>query len=457
MREGRPERSSGAMEAAALKDEGNASFKAGEFVAAIDAYTRALELDPRLHLCFSNRSAAYLKLGCSADKDEAGRAELLEKALADASKCVELEPAWAKGYSRQAAVLQELKLWDEAVAACQTGLEMSSDTALEKMRAEVLSRCFSAKLRGTWHGTVDEVLGGYDQEMEFLDETSVRVAVLGRSIIGRYWVDAGQEPRHLNIQVPMQEAPPGMPPPPPVPYIARIDDAGLHICCPFMTMDRPTHFEGPGYCLMHPGSGNQDPEGSEVADLSPEERLLHCAKELARALPDRKMEEVTSMDSEETTREKLMAQVKFESSMFAVQKKFGEEVMKKVLGATRQGTVPPALVGTPELRELEQKLSACGILETGDEAPPPRPPPQRPAPAPAPPAAQAEKAAAGSGGSGSAAKGLASPKEEPSSGGSKATGGGASSSGGLQAALALTTLGTALVVLALVAWQRRKR
>lgn len=363
--------------AASLKEEGNTFFKNGEYLAAIDAYSKSLDLEPEQHFCFSNRSAAYLKLGCSSNQADASVADFLEKALADANKCVEINPSWPKGYSRQAAALQELKRWDEAVAACQNGLQTSKDAALEKMLVEVLSRRFQSQLKGIWHGTVDDNLGGYDQEMEFLDETQVRVAVLGRSIVGKYWVDGAENPQHLNIQVPMQEAPPGMPPPPPVPYIAKIDSEGLHICCPFMTMDRPAKFEGPGYCLMLRGPGSGDNDAPGMTDLTHDEKLLECARELIKALPEGKIEEVSQHDTEESTREKLMAQVRFESSMFTVQKRFGEEILKEVLGATRPGSTPASLAGSKELRDLEQKLNVCGLLEAGDElgpAAPPRPP-----------------------------------------------------------------------------------
>lgn len=272
---------------------------------------------------------------------------------------------------------------------------MSKDAALEKMLIEVLSRRFQSQLKGIWNGTVDENLGGYDQEMEFLDDTQVRVAVLGRSIVGKYWVDGAENPQHLNIQVPMQEAPPGMPPPPPVPYIAKIDSAGLHICCPFMTMDRPTKFEGPGYCLMLHGPSSSDNDAPGMMDLSHDERLLACARELINALPEGKIEEVSQHDTEESTREKLMAQVRFESSMFTVQKKFGEEILKEVLGATRPGSNPSSLAGSKELRDLEQKLNVCGLLDAGDDvgpAAPPRPPPTAPTKEQAPlnPAASAD-------------------------------------------------------------------
>lgn len=343
--------------AAALKEKGNAKFKAGEYQAAVEAYTQSLELEPGQHLCYSNRSAAYLKLGGSA-----------EQALRDAEQCVALAPNWAKGYSRQAAALQELKRWEDALAACERGISLTSDDSLRKTLEEVQNRRFCSHLQGTWHGTVTADLGGYDQEMEFLDSASVRVEVLGRSIIGRYWVNATVDPHHLNIQVPMQDMPPGMPAPPAVPYIARVDDAGLHICCPYMRLERPDKFEGPGYCLMAPGSLGKD-DNAEIGKLSYDEQLRLCARELTAALPDSKLEEVQQDDDEDHTRDKLMAQVKFESSMFAVQKRFGEVVMKEVLGATKGGgEVPKALEDAPELRGLISKLRNCGILDDGDAA-----------------------------------------------------------------------------------------
>eukprot|EP00413_Alexandrium_margalefii_P020873 CAMPEP_0204568600 /NCGR_PEP_ID=MMETSP0661-20131031/37282_1 /ASSEMBLY_ACC=CAM_ASM_000606 /TAXON_ID=109239 /ORGANISM="Alexandrium margalefi, Strain AMGDE01CS-322" /LENGTH=208 /DNA_ID=CAMNT_0051576641 /DNA_START=1 /DNA_END=624 /DNA_ORIENTATION=+ len=204
--------------------------------------------------------------------------------------------------------------------------------------------------------------------MEFMDEKNVRVQVLGRALVGRYWVVATEEPHHLNIQVPMTDAPPGMPPPLPVPYIAKIDGEGLHICCPFMSMDRPTRFEGPGFCLMRGGPLGKVEEGAETANLSPEEQLLQCAKDLAQALPESKLEELSQTDSEEAAREKLMMQVRFETSMYGVQKKFGEEVMKKVLEATRAGPVPAALEDSAELRRLRERLKDCGLLEAIEAA-----------------------------------------------------------------------------------------
>ena len=54
---------------------------------AIEAYSKAIALEEN-HIFYSNRSAAYLTKGDA------------EKALADAITCLELNPDFVKGYSR---------------------------------------------------------------------------------------------------------------------------------------------------------------------------------------------------------------------------------------------------------------------------------------------------------------------------------------------------------------------
>jgi hypothetical protein len=343
-------------DAAALKEQGNERFKAKDFQAAIDAYSKSLELNSNQHLCYSNRSAAYLKLGGCDDK-----------ALSDAEKCVELKPDWAKGYRRVLDALFQLKRSEEATALLQKGIKNMEGTddrdGLEKALKEVPQNVFKHALSGVWHGTVNEVLGGYDQEMEFLDADSVRVEVLGRSIVGRYWVDVGQEPFHLNIQVPCGEVPPGMPPPPPVPYIARIDEVGLHLCCPYLKMERPTEFVGPGYVLMKQGSMTKV-DDAEVANLSRKEKYQRCVQELLKVMPSTKLEEPRASDSEDAAGEKLMSQVRFESSMYSVCRLYGEDVVKDVLAACKDKSIPREMESIKEdIAQLTEKLRICGILE----------------------------------------------------------------------------------------------
>jgi len=68
--------------------------------------------DPSDPVLFSNRSAAYAKLGQFKD------------ALLDANKCIELDATWPKGYSRRGAAYMGLKSWGAALGAFEEGLKL---------------------------------------------------------------------------------------------------------------------------------------------------------------------------------------------------------------------------------------------------------------------------------------------------------------------------------------------
>ena len=99
------------------KAKGNAALQANNLDEAIECYTKAIELDGSNHVFFSNRSAAYLKKGET------------QKALDDGSKCIDLNPTWAKGYSRKGAALHTMKKYDEAMGVYEAGLEKSPGDA----------------------------------------------------------------------------------------------------------------------------------------------------------------------------------------------------------------------------------------------------------------------------------------------------------------------------------------
>lgn len=44
-----------------LKDKGDAMHRSSNYRAAINAYTKALEIDASLSVCYANRAASYLK------------------------------------------------------------------------------------------------------------------------------------------------------------------------------------------------------------------------------------------------------------------------------------------------------------------------------------------------------------------------------------------------------------
>ncbi|KAI9022487.1 hypothetical protein DFJ74DRAFT_93060 [Hyaloraphidium curvatum] len=111
-----------------LKAKGNKAFASGDYDGAVKAFTEAIAVDPKNHVLYSNRSAAYASLHDYA------------KALEDAQKTVSLKPDWAKGYSRQGAALHGLKRFDEAEKAYREGLKIEPENAQLKKGLEEVER-----------------------------------------------------------------------------------------------------------------------------------------------------------------------------------------------------------------------------------------------------------------------------------------------------------------------------
>lgn len=110
------------MAAEQAKDRGNRSFSAGNYADAVASFSEAIALHARsgegnAHVYYSNRSAAYLKLGDGA------------KALADAEQCVTLKRDWTKGYSRKGAALYHLGRYADAYRAYKDGLALEASNA----------------------------------------------------------------------------------------------------------------------------------------------------------------------------------------------------------------------------------------------------------------------------------------------------------------------------------------
>jgi hypothetical protein len=99
------------------KAKGTEAFQAGRFAEAIEHYTKAIDLGAT-HVLYSNRSAAYGGIG------------KWEEALKDATKCVEMQPDWGKGYGRKGAALHGLGQYDAAIAAYEKGLTVEPGLAM---------------------------------------------------------------------------------------------------------------------------------------------------------------------------------------------------------------------------------------------------------------------------------------------------------------------------------------
>jgi len=96
------------------KKKGNEAFKNADWDLAIKEYNKAISLDNKQPAYFSNRAACWSSKGNH------------ESALADASRCLELDPAFVKGYSRKGKALFDLSRLDEAEEAYKAGLEVEA-------------------------------------------------------------------------------------------------------------------------------------------------------------------------------------------------------------------------------------------------------------------------------------------------------------------------------------------
>ncbi|KAA0061672.1 serine/threonine-protein phosphatase 5 [Cucumis melo var. makuwa] len=86
-----------------LKSQANEAFKAHKYAQAIDLYTQAIELNGQNAVYWANRAFAHTKL------EEYG------SAIQDASKAIEIDPKYSKGYYRRGAAFLAMGKLKEAL------------------------------------------------------------------------------------------------------------------------------------------------------------------------------------------------------------------------------------------------------------------------------------------------------------------------------------------------------
>mmetsp|Transcript_11624 Transcript_11624/g.32766 ORF Transcript_11624/g.32766 Transcript_11624/m.32766 type:complete len:515 (-) Transcript_11624:435-1979(-) len=99
------------------KMKGGEAFKAGKWAKALEHYCECIELDPEDYINWSNRAAVH--------RHQAN----FEEALADATKCTELNPEFVKGWARIGGANLALRRFDAAEEAFQHGLTLEPDNA----------------------------------------------------------------------------------------------------------------------------------------------------------------------------------------------------------------------------------------------------------------------------------------------------------------------------------------
>jgi len=132
-----------------FKAKGNEFFKARQFAQAIEWYTKAIDVDPRIveaAALYSNRAASYVGL------------KEIEKALRDADAVIALKPDWVKGYFRKGTAYEEKgdidlaeKFYTQALGKEKENQDISKkvqyfrDRIMARNKAMTPAKCKTAK------------------------------------------------------------------------------------------------------------------------------------------------------------------------------------------------------------------------------------------------------------------------------------------------------------------------
>ena len=82
---------------------------------AIQDYTKAINLNPKLVETYNNRGNAYYRKG------------ELDTAIQDYTKAIELNPEYARAYYNRGAAWLHLREWEKAKVDLSTGKDMGND------------------------------------------------------------------------------------------------------------------------------------------------------------------------------------------------------------------------------------------------------------------------------------------------------------------------------------------
>lgn len=131
-------------EAVAAKQAGNQAWGQGDWSEAVSQFSAAIEAggDAQFQkVLYSNRSAAYLKMGNK------------EKALSDANSCIALDNNWVKGYSRKGDALLSMKRYTDAYNAYNSGLRVApNDTTMKEKSEQAMKAIRSSAASSSYSG-----------------------------------------------------------------------------------------------------------------------------------------------------------------------------------------------------------------------------------------------------------------------------------------------------------------
>ena len=114
------------------KEKGNEKFKEGDFHAALKHYTEAIARDPKNHKLYSNRCAAFQKIG------------QMPAALEDCEKCIAIDPTFVKIYNRKGSIQFFLKEYHKCTDTFQKVIDLEPVRILHTEHSTVDPTRFAA-------------------------------------------------------------------------------------------------------------------------------------------------------------------------------------------------------------------------------------------------------------------------------------------------------------------------
>mmetsp|Transcript_615 Transcript_615/g.628 ORF Transcript_615/g.628 Transcript_615/m.628 type:complete len:422 (+) Transcript_615:281-1546(+) len=337
-----------------FKEEGNKLMTKKDWDGAINCYTKAIECDPKNHIFYSNRCAAFIRKG---EK---------EKALTDAEKCVELAPEWPKSYVRLAHALKGLGRYDGVAEACSKGLVHDKDNiGLQTQLMDAKNHLFFAQIEGKWHGSVPMELGGYNQELNFVSIDKVFVKVFDKEVETKMRIDASRDPIHMDLFVPNGGVDHE------IFYIAKLEGDVLHMCSPSFTSPeaRPTAFEGPAHVTLSRGAEPvivDDETKAKVEKMSVNEKVNHYIEEALEIFPGKRLLPMQT-DTEAQQNEITLLNIRFQSDNYKITAKYGADVETIVREYVLGEKQPQAEETIKLIKELKVKMQEACLLPPDDQ------------------------------------------------------------------------------------------
>lgn len=112
-------------EAEQLKSDGNEQMKVENYSAAVEFYSKAIQINPQNAVYYCNRAAAYSKLG-----NYAG-------AVQDCERAIGIDPNYSKAYGRMGLALSSLNKHTEAVGYYKKALELDPENETYKSNLKI--------------------------------------------------------------------------------------------------------------------------------------------------------------------------------------------------------------------------------------------------------------------------------------------------------------------------------